>query len=277
MKVGGKRATKVVVILVLVLLALVALAPVALVLINSFKSHREIIQNPLALPTKFSFDYYLKTWKFAQFGEGFANSLKMTGTAIVTGVIGASTMGYVLAGKKVKTWKALTVYFMLCTTVPIQLFLLPLYSGFAQLNLMGNPFAVGVVVAAWNLPLPIFLMRTYYLKVPFELEEAAAIDGANTFQVFTRVMLPIVSPGIVTVSTIVGLFAWNEYLLSRTLLQGDKNFTATLKFLSLNGTFTKDLTVIMCGAVIMVIPIILIFILLQKQFVEGMASGAVKG
>lgn len=125
--------------------------------------------------------------------------------------------------------------------------------------------------------MPVFLMRTYFLKVPYELEEAARIDGANTFQVFTRVMLPIVSPGLITVAVIVGLFSWNEYLLSTTLLQGEANFTATLKFLNLNGTFSKDYSVIMAGAVIMIVPMIIIFLLLQKKFIEGMASGAVKG
>lgn len=264
-------------ILFLLIMAVISLFPLFLVLINSFKSHAEILANPLSLPTELSLSNYLYTWQVGKFGEGFLNSLKLTGTAIVTGVLASATMGYVLATRRVRAWKPLTLYFMLCTTVPLQMFMLPLYTTFVNLHLMGNVFAVGVAIAAWNLPMPIFLMRTYFLKVPYELEEAARIDGANTFQVFTKVMLPIVSPGLITVAVIVGLFSWNEYLLSTTLLQGESNFTATLKFLNLNGTFSKDYSVIMSGAVIMIVPMIVIFLLLQKKFIEGMASGAVKG
>lgn len=261
----------------LLLLAFISLFPLLLVIMNSFKTQAEILANPLALPSTFHFENYAYTWTVGKFGEGFLNSLKLTGTAIVTGVLASATMGYVLATRRVRTWKPLTLYFMLCTTVPLQMFMLPLYTSFVDANLMGNVFAVGVAIAAWNLPMPVFLMRTYFLKVPYELEEAARIDGANTFQVFTRVMLPIVSPGLITVAVIVGLFSWNEYLLSTTLLQGEANFTATLKFLNLNGTFSKDYSVIMAGAVIMIVPMIIIFLLLQKKFIEGMASGAVKG
>lgn len=264
-------------ILFLLIMAVISLFPLFLVLINSFKSHAEILANPLSLPTELNLSNYIYTWQVGKFGEGFLNSLKLTGTAIVTGVLASATMGYVLATRRVRTWKPLTLYFMLCTTVPLQMFMLPLYTTFVNLHLMGNVFAVGVAIAAWNLPMPIFLMRTYFLKVPYELEEAARIDGANTFQVFTKVMLPIVSPGLITVAVIVGLFSWNEYLLSTTLLQGESNFTATLKFLNLNGTFSKDYSVIMSGAVIMIVPMIVIFLLLQKKFIEGMASGAVKG
>ena len=142
---------------------------------------------------------------------------------------------------------------------------------------MGNPYAVGVAIAAWNMPMPIFLMRTYFLKVPYELEEAARIDGAGTFQVFTKVMVPIVSPGVVTVAVIVGLFSWNEYLLTSTLLQGEENFTATLRYMNLNGMFSRDFSVIMAGAVIMILPMVIVFLLLQRKFIEGMSAGAVKG
>lgn len=262
---------------VLILLAIISLFPLLLVLMNSFKTHAEIARNPLSFPTSFSLDNYIYTWQVGNFGEGFANSLKVTGTAIVTGVIAASSMGFVLATRRVRTWKPLTLYFMMATTVPLQMFMLPLYSTFVKTGAIGNPFAVGAAIAAWNLPMPIFLMRTYFLKVPFELEEAARIDGASTFQVFTKVMMPIVSPGMITVAVIVGLFSWNEYLLTSLLLQGDANFTATLKYLNLNGTFSRDFSVIMAGAVIMILPMVIVFLLLQRKFIEGMSAGAVKG
>ncbi|NMD39029.1 MAG: carbohydrate ABC transporter permease [Christensenellaceae bacterium] len=261
----------------LLLFAFISLFPLFLVLINSFKTHAQILANPLSFPTELNFKNYVYTWEFGGFSEGFINSIKVTSTAIIINMLASAGMGYVLAERKVKLWKVYTFYFLVATTVPLQMFMLPLYSSFVQLKLIGNVYAVGVVIAAWNLPMPIFLMRTYFLKVPRELEEAARIDGCNTFKVFTNVMLPIVSPGLITVAVIVGLFSWNEYLLSTTLLQGEKNFTATLKFKNLNGTFSRSFDVIMAGAVIMVVPMIVVFLLLQRKFIEGMASGAVKG
>lgn len=261
----------------LILMAVISLFPILLVLINSFKSHQEILKNPLSLPTSLSLFNFQQSWQYGDFGSAFLNSIKLSGTAIVVTGIVASCMGYVLAGRKIKAWKWMTIYFMLVTTVPLQLFLLPLYSMFVKLNLMGNVYAVGIAIAAWQLPLPIFLMRTYYLKVPFELEEAARVDGADTLCVFTKIMMPIVSPGLVTVAIIVGLSSWNEYLLTSTLLQGEKNFTATLRYMNLNTNFSVDYSLVMAGAVIMVLPMIILFLLLQKQFIEGMASGAVKG
>lgn len=261
----------------LILLAVIELLPLTLVLINSFKTHAQISRNPFSLPTGFSLDNFLYAWKMGDFTQGFINSFKLSGTAIVLGVLCSTSMGFVLATRRVKTWKPLTLYFMMSTTVPLQMFLLPLYRSFVDFHLMGNPFAVGAAIAVWQLPMPIFLMRTYFLKVPFELEEAARVDGANTFQVFTRVMMPVVSPGMVTVAVIVGLSSWNEYLLSSTLLSGAGNLTVTLKYLNLNGVFSKDFGVMMSGAVIVILPMIIVFLLLQKQFIEGMSAGAVKG
>jgi raffinose/stachyose/melibiose transport system permease protein len=264
-------------IAILTILALVSVFPLLLVVLNSLKTHIEILRSPLSLPTSINLHNFVYTWIAGKFSQGFINSFKLVGSAILTAMVASSGMGYVLATRRVRTWKALTLYFMMATTVPLQLFLLPLYSFFVHLGLLGNPFAVGVAIAAWSLPMPIFLMRTYFLRVPFELEEASRIDGAGTMQVFVHIMVPIVSPGLVTVATIVGLFSWNEYLLSSTLLQGEANFTATLKFLNLNGTFSTDYSVIMAGAIIMILPMVLMFLLLQRRFIEGMASGAVKG
>lgn len=264
-------------VVILIILAVISLFPLLLVLMNSFKTHAEIARNPLSFPTNFSLDNYIYTWKAGKFSQGFINSIKVSGSAIITGVIAATTMGYVLATRRVRTWKPLTLYFMMATTVPLQMFMLPLYRTFVELDLMGNPYAVGIAIAAWNMPMPIFLMRTYFLKVPFELEEAARIDGASTFQVFTKVMVPIVSPGVVTVAVIIGLFSWNEYLLTSTLLQGEQNFTATLRYMNLNGMFSRDFSVIMAGAVIMILPMLIVFLLLQRKFIEGMSAGAVKG
>jgi raffinose/stachyose/melibiose transport system permease protein len=261
----------------LIFFALTALLPLSLVLVNSLKPHAEVVRNPVALPQLIALNNFVEAWEYGRFTKGFFNSIILSGTSIVTVLFCSSLAGYVLAGKKVRAWPVIMVYFMVALTVPIQLFLFPLYAVFAQLHLLGNLVAVGVVLAGVYMPLAVFLMRSFFLRVPAELEEAARIDGATTAQVLRYVMLPLVLPGFITVAVIVGLQSWNEYLITSTFLQGQSNFTATLGFLSMNGTYTANQGVMMAAAVIMIAPVIIFFVLVQRYFVDGLVSGAVKG
>ena len=147
----------------------------------------------------------------------------------------------------------------------------------AERNLIGNIPATSFILAALYMPLSVFLMRTYFLNVPKELEESARIDGADTKPVILRIMMPVVSPGMITVAILIGLQSWNEYLISSTFLQGAKNFTATLGFLAMNGSYGADMGIMMAAAFILIGPIIVFFLLTQRWFVDGMVSGAVKG
>ena len=263
--------------LVLIILAVVCLAPIALVLINSFKTNTEIVRNPLTLPVVLHLENYIRAWRNGNYAVGFLNSLKLSGCTVVIILITSTLAGYVLSGKRIKGSGAILLYFMMAMTVPIQLFLFPLYFAFAKLNLIGNIPATAFILAALYMPLSVFLMRTYFLNVPKELEESARIDGAGTRQVILHIMMPVVSPGMITVAILVGLQSWNEYLISSTFLQGAKNFTATLGFLAMNGSYGADMGIMMAAAFILIGPIILFFLLTQRWFVDGMVSGAVKG
>lgn len=262
---------------VLLLLAIICLAPILLVVINSFKSNGEIIANPLALPTALQLENYIQAWTTGKYATGFINSVKLTGITIVIVLVCATLAGYVLSGKRIKGSGLVITYFLMATTVPIQLFLFPLYFAYANMGLIGNIPATSFILAATSMPLAVFLMRTFFLAVPRELEEAARIDGANTAQVIWHVMRPVVSPGLITVGILIGLQTWNEYLISSTFLQGEKNFTATLGFLSMNGSYGANMGILMAAAMILIGPVIIFFLLMQRQFIDGMVSGAVKG
>lgn len=262
--------------IILVLLAIISIAPFYLVIVNSFKSHVDIVANPINLPTSLSLKNFKTAWKWGSFATGFINSVKLSGTAVIVILFCSSTMAYVLAKKRIKIVPALIVYFMVAMTIPIQLFMFTLYSVVSKLHLLGNLYVVGVLHAALYMPTAVFLMRTYFLKIPKELEESARIDGASSWQVLYKIMLPIVSPGLITVAIIVGLMSWNEYLLTATFLQ-TKNRNATLGYLSMNGTFTQDMGTMMAGALILILPIIIFFIVVQNKFIDGMVAGAVKG
>jgi len=261
----------------LILLFIICVGPIALVFINSFKANAEIVANPLSLPHIIHLENYISAWETGNFAVGFVNSVKLTGCTVIIILITSTLAGYVLSGRRIKGSNAILMYFMIAMTVPIQLFLFPLYYVYANFNLIGNIPATSVILAALYMPLSVFLMRTYFLNVPKELEESARIDGAGTAQVIWHIMRPVVSPGMITVAILIGLQSWNEYLISSTFLQGQKNFTATLGFLAMNGSYGSDMGVMMAAAFILIGPIILFFILIQRRFVDGMVSGAVKG
>ena len=262
---------------VLAVFAFIALFPIALLLLNSLKPAAQIVLNPLAFPSPIRWENFANAWKHAKFSQTFLNSIIISGTTILLVCSTASLTAYVLARKKIKTWKIFTFYLLATTTAPIQLYIFPLYFGFAKLGLINNIFGVALIYTALYSPFAVMLLRTYFIAVPKELEEAAIVDGATSWQVFARVMLPIVSPGILTVALIIGLNSWNEFLIATTFLQKQDNVTAVIAFYLLSGQYSSDWGEIMAAAVIIVVPVVALFVFMQKRFIEGMAGGSVKG
>ncbi len=257
--------------------AFIALFPIALLVLNSLKPAAAIVQSPLSLPVSIRWDNFVHAWNDARFGSTFLNSILLSGLTIILVCSTGSLTAYVLARRKIKSWKIWTFYLLGTTTAPIQLFLFPLYFGYARLGLINNVAAVSLIYTALFSPFAVMLLRTYFLAVPRELEEAALVDGASHWQVFTMVMLPIVSPGIITVALIIGLYSWNEFLISMTFLQKADRVTAVVSFYLLSGQYTSDWGEIMAAALIIVLPVVVLFVLLQRRFIEGMVGGSVKG
>lgn len=277
MRLVESRATLLVTYAVLGVLTFITLFPIALLVLNSVKGAAEIVQSPLALPERLRWDNFVRAWDDANFSRSLLNSALLTGLTIMLVCTTGSLSAYVLARRKVPEWKIVTFYLLASTTAPIQLFLFPLYFGFARLGLINNIFAVSLVYTAIWSPFAIMLLRTYFLAVPKELEEAALVDGATHWQVFARVMLPIVSPGILTVALIIGLYSWNEFLIATTFLQTEDRQTAVISFFLLSGQYSSDWGQIMAAALIIVLPVVILFVALQRRFIEGMAGGSVKG
>ena len=261
----------------IVIMVIVSLFPLYLVLINAFKSHADIVANPLSFPLELCWQNFTKAWKNGHFGQGFLNSLRLAAITALIVLTASSLAGYVLGMKKFRGQKLVHVYFLMAMTVPVQLFLFPLYGALAKLGLIGSVYAVCFIIAAVNMPLAVMLMRTFFMKVPVQIEEAARLDGASTFQLLTRIVIPMVRPSMITVAVLIILNAWNEYLISSTFLQGEENFTVTLGYLTLNGaSVTFDQGMKMAGALMIIVPILIFFLSLQRYFVDGLANGSLK-
>jgi raffinose/stachyose/melibiose transport system permease protein len=277
MRMVESRTTLTISYIVLAIGAFIALFPIALLVLDSLKPAAQIVQSPLSLPNPIRWENFTNAWNHAKFSKTFINSLLLSGTTIVLVCSTSSLSAYVLARKKIASWKIWTFYLLATTTAPIQLYIFPLYFGFAKLGLINNVFGVALIYTALYSPFAVMLLRTYFIAVPKELEEAALIDGATHWQVFSKVMLPIVSPGILTVALIIGLNSWNEFLIATTFLQKADKVTAVIGFYLLSGQYSSDWGEIMAAALIIVVPVVVLFVAMQKRFIEGMAGGSVKG
>jgi raffinose/stachyose/melibiose transport system permease protein len=189
--------------------ATIALFPLALMVVSALKTSAEIVANPLALPRVLQWANFSGAWTDAQLGRSLMNSAEVTGMTVLLICSTSSLAAYALVRQSTPALKWISAYFLATTTLPIQLFLFPLYFGYARLGLIDNVFALSLVYTAIFSPFSIFLLRTYFLAIPRHIEEAAIMDGANRWQVFYKICLPIISPGLGTVAVIYGLNTWN--------------------------------------------------------------------
>lgn len=262
---------------VLTLLAIFSLAPLLLMVLNSLKNRMEIAMNPLGWPMPLRIQNYIDAWQSANLGQALVNTLFISTTTILLTCCVAGMAAYVLSRKAVKGWSVVSLYFLICTTIPTQLFLIPLFFIFQRFGLVNQPLALCLVYTALYTPFSLFLLRTYFLRISPEILDSAKVDGANEWQTFTRIMLPLVQQGLLTIALVVGLWSWNEFLLAVTFLQEESLFTATVRFFSFSGRYVTEWGKMMASGVIIMLPIIVLFTFLQRQFIEGMTSGSVKG
>jgi raffinose/stachyose/melibiose transport system permease protein len=250
--------------------------PLALMILNSLRTNFEILSNPLGLPEAPNFDVYRQVWVENRLGRALLNSCLVAAGTVTIVCLVAAPAAWVIARRRVPGWIAISLYFLATTTVPVQMFIFPLYFLFAKLGLLNNHFALMFVYAAIYTPFSLFLLRTYVLSIPVELEEAARIDGAENFEIFRRIIFPLISPGLLTVALIVSLNTWNEFLISITFLQTESAATATARFYQLSGRYGSQWPEMMATASLIAAPTIFFFIVLQRRFIDGISSGAVK-
>ena len=262
---------------VLILLLLICLLPIALVVINAFKTNAEIVRNPLSIPKVLHLENFIQAWTTGKFAHGFINSIKLSGCTILIILVCSTLAGYVLSGYRIKGSGIILTYFMMAMTVPIQLFLFPLYYAFAKLNLIGNIPATSLILSAMFMPLSVFLMRTFFLNVPKELEDAARIDGANEFYIFHKIVIPMSKNGISSIAIFQFLWAWEDFLWPYLVIDDSRKQLLSVGLKMFNGQYSTDYGALFAATTISIIPVLAVYLFFQKQFIAGIAASAVKG
>ncbi len=266
---------------VMIALALVMLLPIYATVTASIKLPAEAAAiPPTYVPHSFTFESYRKLWEYqAGLPTYLLNSL---GTALITIALTLCLTvpaGYALARFRIPLKEALFVYLLLALIIPYQALLTPIFLMFAHFKLTNTLFGLAIIHTAIQLPFSLYVMRNSFEAVPKELEEAAVIDGCNSWQVLIRICLPSVVPSIVTVALFAFITSWNEFLGALVMMNRGETFTLPLILAAartvnmLGGT---DWGMLQAGVTISIIPCILIYLLLQRYYVSGLMSGAVK-
>lgn len=262
---------------ILTLLAVFSLAPLTIMVLNAFKTKFDIAVNPLGLPTLWHWENFQKAWNAGNYSVAVQNSAIITLSTVAGVLVIAGLAAYSLARLKPVGGDILTVYLLVGTSMPIQLFLVPLYYLWAKLGLIDH--LLGVIIIYWAIysPFATFLLRSFMVSIPQDILDSARVDGASEWLVFWRMVTPLVWPGFLTVGLITGLWAWNEFMIAVTFLQSASVQPVSISIYSfVNSTYGRDWALTSAASLMMILPIIVLFLLLQRRFIAGLTQGALK-
>jgi raffinose/stachyose/melibiose transport system permease protein len=261
--------------IVMLIIALIFLLPIY-ILINLAIRPAEDLSSPLRPTTDPTLSNFGDAWNQSGMGGAITNSIIVTVVSVVLIVALSAMAAYPLARLTAK-WSTASFYgFMVGLLLPFQLGLIPLYSTMKDLGLIGGIIPLIIIDVGLRIPFSIFLYVQFLRGIPVDYEEAASIDGANQFQIFRRIVFPMVKPITGTVIILNGLFIWNDFLQPLLYLSGTDNRTVPVAIYSFVGEFTSQWGIIFAALIMGVIPILIAFFFLQKSLIKSMASG-IKG
>ena len=261
----------------LILLAIFAALPVLVLVLNSFKSDAEIGANPLGFPRSWDFSNFTTAWTLGRLGQGMFNSALIVGGTVVGVWVCAGMASYALARLRVPFKRGITFYLLLVISLPVQMFVVPLFFLWTSLGLYDTLPGLIIIHIALNTPFATLLLETFLVGIPKEFDEAARLDGASEWQVATKIMLPLARTGFLTVGLVTGLAVYGELFFAVTFLVSADQLPISAAFLEFQQGMGQLWGVSDAAGVIMAIPVILLFLLMQRRFINGLASSGVKG
>ncbi len=257
----------------------VEIYPIFWILMSSFKSNDEFaLSASYALPQGLYWQNYVEAWNRGRMNIYFMNSAIVTVISLILIILLSTTSAFALTKMLWKLRGRAMRLFLSGIMVPTAVVLIPLYTIYNQLGLINSRFSLILTYVAFGLPLSIFLLRSYLVALPDDLMEAAVIDGANIYKVFSRIVLPLMKTGIVTVGVIQFYFRWNDLMFSMTFINDSALKTVQTGLLYFSDQYgNRNWGAIFACIAISVMPTLLIYISMNKLVIEGMTAGAVKG
>jgi raffinose/stachyose/melibiose transport system permease protein len=270
-----QRSTSALIYLILAIMVVGVLLPLIWMLMSSFKTNNEILTAPWGVPAQLEWSSYGTAW-----GSGVSqyiwNSVLVTILSLVIVIVIACAGAYALSFLRLPGTGVLSLAVIGGMMLAPPVAMIPLFQLFQSLRLIDNLFALSVLYAAYRLPMSLFIIRAYMLTLPRELNEASAIDGASQIQTLWHIVLPICKPAIVSAAIMHLLFAWNEFPFALVLIRSQENQTLPIGLLNLQSDLTTDWPVVFAGMTIAALPMIIVYLSAQRQFIRGAADGSLK-
>ncbi|WP_226037583.1 carbohydrate ABC transporter permease [Aquibacillus saliphilus] len=263
--------------IILTVFALVNAYPIIWMIINSFKSEKEFSNNQFGFPSEFVFENYISAWQTASLGTLFTNSIFICVTATFLTVLIGATASYFLSRFTFKMNKIVYTLFIFGLLIPIHSTLVPMFILMRNIGLLNTPITLIFPYIAFHLPITIFLLTSFMKQFPKDIEESAIMDGCGIFRIFWSIILPMSRPALATVLILNFIYNWNEFSFALVLINDPGLQTLPLGLASFAGQFTTDYGGQMAGLTMSLIPILAFYLYLEKDIVNGMTAGAVKG
>ena len=264
---------------VLVAWSVIVIFPMLWMVYSSFKTDQELFFSPWSSPAELQWDNFERAWNKAYVGEYLLITLIVVIPTLLLTLILSAMAAYVLARFRFVGNRFLFYLFLSGMLFPVFLALVPLFSLVNQLGMLNTFHGLILVYVAYSLPFTIFFLTGFFKTLPTELEESAIIDGANPFQVFFKVMLPMASPGLISMGIFNFLGMWNQYVLPLVLISDERKYMLSqgLAFMLFKQFYENDWSALFAALTIIMIPSLIVYITFQRQIQSGITTGALKG
>ncbi|MDR6549010.1 carbohydrate ABC transporter permease [Paenibacillus qinlingensis] len=263
--------------LILLAFTFISIMPIVWILLAALKPVSELNANLFAFPKYLTFNNFSEAWTVGKMGKYLMNSVFVAIPRVFFIILLASLAGFGFGKLKFPGRDVLFFIFLFGMMVPIQAMVIPLYYTMQSLNLINTYWALILPSLGLAMPFAIFMMRTFFKDLPDELMDVSKIDGCNDFKAFVHIMLPLTIPAITSLLVFEFMWSWNDFLLPLLFVYDDAYRTLPLGMMYFFGEYTSNQSLIAAGVSIAIVPIIMIYIIFQRKFIEGITSGSMKG
>jgi len=273
---GPRSGTHLLLYLFLIGASLVMLFPFMWMLSSSFKPDKEIFEFPIQwIPQNLHPENYVRVWNTIHYGRLLFNTSFLTVMITALQILTCTLAGYAFAKIPFPENRIVFLCYLATLMVPFQVVMIPQFTIIRLLGLMNSHWAI-ILIQAFS-PFGVFMMRQFFLNIPIELSEAARIDGLNELGIYARIILPLSKPAIASLAIFTSVFVWNDFLTPLIYLNTAAKWTIQLGLRSMFAEYTADYGGVMAGAVLAILPVLVVFLLLQRFFIEGIAMSGIKG
>lgn len=257
--------------------SVIVLFPIWTLIVNSFKPQKQIFKDPFGLPETFTLDGYREAWNNGRFDLYFINTLIVTAIALGLILFIGSMAAYALAKWKSPISNFLYIFFIAGLMIPIRLGTLDLVRLIKTLNLQDTYWSLIPVYVAMGMPIATFVLTAFIKELPGEMFEAAKIDGASEWQVYSRIVLPLMRPALATVAIFNMIKIWNDFWFPLVFIRAEESRTVALGVSLLFGQYRTDWTRALAVLSLAAVPMLILYMILAREFIKGLTAGAVKG